>query len=106
MPMLKVLDLENSYDHVFSAYHQWTREKTSILPNVLEAIFVGMIDTKELVSFLQLHGAQDSRDGTNLTLRTVGMDPRMANWEIEQYIWLRNHIGNLILRRYIVQRPV
>ncbi|KAJ7601441.1 hypothetical protein DFH06DRAFT_1352850 [Mycena polygramma] len=70
MPRLKVLDLENTYDHVFSSYCAWThaRAKTNGCrpTNRLEALLVGMIQLDELVNLARFHGAREGQDGTKL----------------------------------------
>ncbi|KAJ7660750.1 hypothetical protein DFH06DRAFT_1326020 [Mycena polygramma] len=78
MPRLKVLDLENTYDHVFSSYCAWThaRAKTNGCrpTNRLEALLVGMIQLDELVNLARFHGAREGQDGTKLRFRYITMD--------------------------------
>ncbi|KAJ7660708.1 hypothetical protein DFH06DRAFT_1129768 [Mycena polygramma] len=96
MPLIQILDFEHTYDHVFTAYCDWTYsrdgEQRVQRCHTLSSLAVGMVEISDLVGLFKFQANRGSKVGRNSMPRRLRMDPRVASWEVVDFLWLKDNV--------------
>ncbi|KAJ7511770.1 hypothetical protein B0H11DRAFT_2214647 [Mycena galericulata] len=103
---LTTLDLRRCtstvFENLFSTSNRFVTDgRTTILPQ-LRAIHLRCVDLEEVMAFAVLHGANDSSDGTHMSLAHVSVvrvDPLVVNSVALRLVivWLASHVVSFTL---------